>query len=373
MTSQQFLSKKRLHWVDKTKGLAILGIVLFHFFQNYPQRLDIVSLLDRNGARIGFAAVDIFFVIAGFNTSYIFAKLLKLGKISFLTIDWKSWLKKRFLRLYPTYWLAIALSLLLFFFFGKIRLNSGVDFLAIILGLPGYERFKLLNPGFWFFAVILQAYLVIPLIFSFCRQNTKAILGIGIFFGLLTKVACWLIPQQSELFWFLLQNDFLGSYFFQLCLGLYWGFIYFEHQHFRKIDLWFSSLVFAFGIVLYAALIIQGVDILFMSGFDMLFTPLFFLILHWITEHLTSKIIAIKNINLLSLLGVYSYQIYLIHQPLFFVLLTPLVRQIDINPYVKLALCLVITTVVLSTYVILFTKLDTRLSNIIKKMPWRLA
>ncbi|HAG80759.1 MAG TPA: hypothetical protein DCL61_06215, partial [Cyanobacteria bacterium UBA12227] len=68
-------SKKRLHWVDQTKGLAILGIVLFHFFQNYPDRLGLVQILDRNGARLGYAAVDIFFVIAGFNTSYTLASL----------------------------------------------------------------------------------------------------------------------------------------------------------------------------------------------------------------------------------------------------------------------------------------------------------
>ena len=51
--------KQRLDWIDQTKGLAILGIIFFHFFQNYPDKLPLVSILGRNGAKIGYAAVDL--------------------------------------------------------------------------------------------------------------------------------------------------------------------------------------------------------------------------------------------------------------------------------------------------------------------------
>ena len=373
-TSQSSSVKKRLNWIDQVKGLAILGIILFHFFQNYPNRFDLISLLDRNGAKIGFAAVDIFFVVAGFNTSYVLASMVQAGKINSLQeINWLSWLKKRLLRLYPTYWLAIIISLVLFSLFDKIKLTSGVDFMYIWLGLPSYERFKTLNPGFWFFAVILQAYLSIPLIFAFCKQNQEKILWLGIVVGATTKIACWIVPHNSDWFWFLLQNDFLGSYFFQLSLGLYWGFIYFQYQGFRKIDIWLSVTVFAVGLLIYIALSLTGKDILYMSLFDMLFTPFFFILGFWFCQLLIAKIPTINHHNPISILGIYSYQIYLIHQPLYFVLLAPLVKQINTNDYFTLILVLVITAIILSAYVIIFTQLDLLLGKLIKRMTTRLA
>lgn len=57
------VSKKRLVWIDRFKGLAILSIVIFHFFQNYHDRLVLAEILSRNGAKIGFAAVDFFLLL----------------------------------------------------------------------------------------------------------------------------------------------------------------------------------------------------------------------------------------------------------------------------------------------------------------------
>ena len=363
-------SKKRLHWVDQTKGLAILGIVLFHFFQNYPDRLGLVQILDRNGARLGYAAVDIFFVIAGFNTSYTLASLLHSGKIrSFLEMNWWQWLKKRLIRLYPTYWLAIGLSLLLYYLFSKIGIKSILDFALIVIGWPGYQRFKTINPGFWFFSVILQAYLVTPLIFSISQSKRLLILILGIVVGLTSKIACLLFIQDSSIFWFLLQNNFLGSYFFQLCLGLYWGLTYFEHQSFRKVDIVTSISVFIVGLAIYSFFIIQKINILYMIGFDILFSPLFLLICYWIFEFLSHYKLPIYTLGIFSIMGVYSYQIYLIHQPLYFVLLPYLVNQIDFNPYLRLLLSIMTTTSLLTLYVIAFIKLESCLGKLMEKMP----
>ncbi|HBB35377.1 MAG TPA: hypothetical protein DDZ80_08365 [Cyanobacteria bacterium UBA8803] len=363
MSNQKTNQNNRLIWIDQTKGLAILGIVLFHFFQNYSDPIDIVKVLDRNGARLGYADVDIFFVIAGFNTSYVLASLLQAGKISSLQIDWLPWLKKRLIRLYPTYWLAILVTLVLYYFFSQINIKSFLDFIWIFMGLPGYERFKTINPGFWFFSVILQAYLVIPLIFYWCKSKPKLILIWGIIIGLVIKVACLLLSQESGLFWFILQNNFLGSYFFQR------GFIYFNNQNFRKIDVVASIIVFLLGLAVYLFLAIKRIEFIYMVGFDIAFTPLIFLVYYKICTLLSTESIKISAINIFSLLGIYSCQIYLIHQPLYFVLLPQLEKQIDGNPYVKLVLSIIITTILLIMYVIAFTKLESFLNKVLGKIP----
>lgn len=368
MSSQHSTSKTRLHWIDQTKGLAILGIVLFHFFQNYPDRFELVQALYRSGARWGYAAVDIFFVIAGFNTSYTLASLLDAGKIrSLLQVDWALWLKKRLSRLYPTYWLAVLVTLLLYAVMSRIEIKSILDFGGILIGLTSYERFKTINPGFWFFSVILQAYLVIPLIFYLCKSKPQLMLILGILGGLITKITCLMFYNQSGVFWFMLQNNFLGSYFFQLGLGLYWGFIYFEYRSFRKVDIAVSAILFTVGILLYSFLVVQRINFVYKIGFDIAFTPLFFILLYWMFDFFNTRIEGKKRF--FPLLGNYSYQIYLIHQPLLFVLLPYLVQGVNLDPYARLLLSLVSTTVVLTIYVVAFTQVESLLRKLVQKTP----
>ncbi|MBE9128804.1 MULTISPECIES: acyltransferase family protein [unclassified Coleofasciculus] len=368
MSSKKTTSKKHLPWIDQLKGLAILGIISFHFFQNYPDRIELVQNLYRNGARWGYAAVDIFLVIAGFNTSYSLASRMQSRQLSPLVqVDWKSWLLKRLSRLYPTYWLAIGVTLLLYYLFREIEIKSFQDFIGIVIGLPSYERFKTINPGFWFFSVILQAYLVIPLIFSFCQSKPQLILILGILGGLITKIACLLFYRDFDVFWFLLQNNFLGSYFFQLGLGLYWGFIYFEQQKFRKIDLAISSLSFILGAFLYFYLIVKDIDFAYKIGFDMAFTPLFFIGIHWLFKRINLEKISPRDI--FSRMGFYSYQIYLIHQPLLFLILPYLGREMSLAPYPRLLVSILATTVLLTLYVLAFIQLEILVKKLTQKIP----
>jgi peptidoglycan/LPS O-acetylase OafA/YrhL len=99
LLNQKYPAKKHLTWIDQSKGIAILGVVIFHFFQNFPNRINLVNILDRNGAKIGFAAVDIFFMISGFNIGYSLAQknnnallFIKLNKIinSFALLNQKT-------------------------------------------------------------------------------------------------------------------------------------------------------------------------------------------------------------------------------------------------------------------------------------------
>jgi peptidoglycan/LPS O-acetylase OafA/YrhL len=352
--------------------VAILGIICFHFFQNYPERTELVKILDRNGARLGYAAVDLFFVIAGFNTSYSLASIkAKLSQGETIKTNWLLWLKKRLSRLYPTYWLAIVLTLLLYYLFSKIKVPSVLDLVFIFIGLPGYQRFRTINPGFWFFSVILQAYLVIPLIFYICKSKPTRILLVGLVIGVLNKLVCLVLLgfKDYNLYSFFLQLNFLGSYFFPLCLGLYWGFTYFDHKSFRRVDLVISSSVFVIALMIYISLMVSQIKFVYMLGFDMVFTPLFFIGFYYIFEYLESNKISLKfGLNLVSLAGLYSYQIYLIHQPLLFVLLPYLKQHVHGDASVRLIVSIIVTSVLLSVYVFLFTQLESFLRKAVGKI-----
>ncbi|MBN3951813.1 MAG: acyltransferase [Nostoc sp. NMS7] len=358
MNTHSQTRQTRFNWIDQIKGLAILAIVIFHFFQNYPARSQLISVLDSNGAKLGYAAVDIFFLMAGFNTSYALISKLQKNQIEEIKINWKSWLLKRLYRIYPAYILAVILTCLLYLLV-NIKINLNLNFFLSFIGIAGI-RFQSINPGFWFFTVILEAYLLTPLIFLFCKTHQNKILILGLIGAIITKLLAFyfLINHHTNNYLFFLQDNFIGSYLFQFCLGLYWGIIYAKHQIFRKTDLIVSSILFSLGFIIYAILTIFKIKYIYMLGIDMLFTPLFFFGIQALLSHL-AKIAKIQHIlSFFSILGIYSYQIYLIHQPLYFVLLPKLNYVIQINNYLKIGVSLIIVSILLAIYVFSFIRIE---------------
>lgn len=366
--------KNRFHWIDRTKGLAILGIVLFHFFQNYPERELLIKVLDRNFARVGYAAVDIFFLMAGFNTSYsLMISSIKAGAEE-IKNNWKSWLVKRLLRLYPSYWLAVICSCLLYYFFSRFEIKLNTRFIFSVLGLTGVHS-QAFNPGFWFVSVIIQAYLLTPIIFIFSKNRPKQILWIGIILGILTKIiACYFLFEKTLFqndtynYLFFLQNNFIGSYISQYCLGLYWGLIYAENKDLRKEDVLVSTSVFILGLIIYFSFVILRINIIYMLGFDILFTPFFFIAIKTLFVQL-EKIISLRwLLSFMSILGVYSYQIFLVHQPLYFVSLSRLTKTLNLNNFIKIWVILLIIMVLLTVYIFIFNRLEIYVNKLIKNI-----
>ncbi|MEG3436010.1 acyltransferase [Pannus brasiliensis CCIBt3594] len=352
----------RLDWLDRMKGLAILGIVAFHFFQNYPERIPPIVLVDEQGAKLGYAGVDIFFVIVGFTTSYMLAKKIDLERFETAKIDWKSWLIKRLERIYPSYILAVILTLSLYYFFLPIQRFDPIKFTLSFLGLAAY-RFQDINPGFWFFTVLLEAYLLIPIVFEIAGRKKRNILLLGIAIGVLTKIVClfFLAPDQKSIYLYFLQNNFVGSYFFQVVLGLYWGLIYYKKGFFRRVDYKYSIGLFGIGLTIYIALTLHHITPVYKLGFDMFFTPFLIILIHFLliqADKIQKTKILSKSLFFLSLLGIYSYQIYLIHQPLYLVLLPNLTSFLTVNPYLKVFISFTIAMVLLTIYVIVFTRLE---------------
>ncbi len=375
-----YVQKKRLTWIDITKGICILGIVAFHFFQNYHDNLKIVDFFKANGAKLGFAAVDIFFVIAGFNISYNFALIEEKKQIQLSSINWLNWLKKKFIRLYPAYWLAFLMTCILYFFIQHpIKIKLEFNTILLLLGLTSYQEFKVVNPGFWFFSVIVQGFLITPLIFYITKFKPKNILFVAIIFGSIEKIVLWLlIIFAKDSFWhsFFLQNNFIGSYFFQFCLGLYWGFKYYNQQDFSKQDFYYSFILFGIGILIYILTYIFNIDVVYMTGIDICFTPIFFLAFYYFFDRSESSFRDRdfpserrynKLLYWLAVLGVNSYQIYLIHQPLFIVGFPLLKEHLNLTGYLQLISVSIIISIVLFFYVKLLIGLELLVKKYILK------
>jgi len=172
---------KRLLWIDISKGLAILFVAYFHFFTTYFQYgvlppvdwdnlaaggLTILRLVWFKVSGLGFHAVGVFIILSGWT---LMQSTMRRGESG--AIAWGTWYRARFLRLYPMYWVAHLVYLLSPF---VARLEPVDD--RIILSLLGLRfidiemNFMYLNAAWWYFSMLIQLYLIFPLLFLMARR-----------------------------------------------------------------------------------------------------------------------------------------------------------------------------------------------------------
>jgi len=172
---------KRLPWIDISKGLAILFVVYFHFFRTVFEHYQLapndwssllmgtMSILRRGWwevSGLGFHAVGAFIILSGWTLMQSTAARAETGHVA-----WTQWYLARFVRLYPMYWVAHLVYLLSPF---VARLEPVDE--RIILSLLGLRfiniemNFMYLNAAWWYFAMLIQFYLIFPLLFLAARK-----------------------------------------------------------------------------------------------------------------------------------------------------------------------------------------------------------
>jgi peptidoglycan/LPS O-acetylase OafA/YrhL len=174
---------KRLLWIDISKGLAILFVAYFHFFTTYFQYgvlppddwsnlpasvLTILRLVWFKVSGLGFHAVGVFIILSGWTLMQSTMRRAESGPAA---AGWSMWYRARFLRLYPMYWVAHLVYLVSPF---VARLEPVDD--RIILSLLGLRfidiqmNFTYLNAAWWYFSMLIQFYLIFPLLFLAARR-----------------------------------------------------------------------------------------------------------------------------------------------------------------------------------------------------------
>jgi peptidoglycan/LPS O-acetylase OafA/YrhL len=149
----------RLGALDGLRGIAAFLVVYFHAtnaVENYPA----CRLIRASGA-YGFLGVAVFFVISGFIITY---SLWRSG-YSFST-HWKQYLRKRLIRVMPTYLASIIVTLVLGFsvnmFYDKVVYAFNLEqLLTNILFISPFVGQEWMNPVYWSLAIEIQFYLLI--------------------------------------------------------------------------------------------------------------------------------------------------------------------------------------------------------------------
>jgi peptidoglycan/LPS O-acetylase OafA/YrhL len=108
---------------------------------------------------LGYQAVHLFFILSGFGLTL--SALLVEKKTD--RIRWFGFIKKRFIRLYPSYWLILAIYLLLNFF-------EYYSFLGLLKTYVKGAIFLDVIPATWYIPILLQLYLLFPFLFYFLKK-----------------------------------------------------------------------------------------------------------------------------------------------------------------------------------------------------------
>jgi peptidoglycan/LPS O-acetylase OafA/YrhL len=320
----------RFWWLDGIKGISILWIVFFHFFcaynVRYPWVLDSSyfhkvmevcapsSVLQQllcwansvfvGVSQLGFHAVGVFLVASGFGLTYSLASTGSPRR------GWAHWFRKRFLRLFPMYWVAHLIYLVSPF----VYRSEPVDyrFLLSFFGIRIYPLesiFFYANPAWWYFGLLLELYLVFPLLYRLLQK-----LGVTWFLlvcGAGTLATRFLLLFVIPVHGYYLQGAFFGSRLWEFAAGMALGLVYRQQPDFVEKCLFARSALLG-GVVVYALGLLS-----YASTWSYAFTdPLIGTGLFVMLAHAAAASYQIPRFAaMVSFVGIYSYGLYLIHQP----------------------------------------------------------
>jgi peptidoglycan/LPS O-acetylase OafA/YrhL len=333
------IEQKKQHWLDSVKGVAIMGIFLHHATEplfgsmklGYPSpdwgplgdRLSQLQPIDRGvwsglvnllryAGWLGDVGVALFLITSSFGLTWsLLARSRHQGaKGRHEVIDWWDFLGRRLSRIYPLWWLTHGGFIVLWCFMGwglsPFQWQTWASFLGLRI-TP--QLFFYFAPAWWFVGMIVQLYLLYPLLWRQMERlgSVRFLLGccalgwgikaIGVYF-LLDKTSLW---HPGVLGLVRLPEFGLGIV---LAVGL-WRSPRPWHQELSK------SRTMLGGLGLMALAIFLG---LFLAGtvvFPMVLGTGALLSFYGLSERLGHRSNAV-----LGWLGEHSYSLFLLHHPI---------------------------------------------------------
>lgn len=309
--------KKRIGVLDSFRGIAALSVVYYHLTHWFRQKHghDFSEAYD---FIYGSYAVYFFFIISGF---VIFMTVERCKSVT-------EFAYRRFIRLYPTYWICLIITGLTIYFFGLPEDRPSItEFAVNFTMIQKLLKFDDVDPSYWSLVPELAFYFIIILTFATKQLNKIYIWGsIWVFFSLLRGLFGLHLPEilfrYSGLF-------FTGILFYKLFSG--------DNRKTHHF-----AILLCFIVVIFNLDITDKLNFLNYLPVVIIYAA-FYLFLYHKLEFLDNKV--------LRFLGYVSYPLYLIHQERGFIILLKL-KSLGFTGYwiifipiiVTIAIAYVITT-----------------------------
>ena len=309
--------------MDIARGLAALWVFLFHTKELFAQSSPLIYEFAKYGA----LGVPMFFVISGYVITY--SAESTLSKQSAPT----KFLRNRFLRIYPTFWISILVVLLIPYIIEIIsmfksgsyvqpeslvsRLSTIEWFYFVTLtkafltkGSDIQEQFSSINSVYWSLAIEFQFYLIVYVALYF-KKHFRQILFV---------ITC--ISLLNQIFPMGFNGGFFIHYWQMFACGIVLAYLNKYKLHFKKLvpehSLNISSLL---SIILLVPLIIyiNVNESISNFAFALVFTLMLWIITPFeiVLVHLKQKKLTKYILEVFLMLGAMSYSIYLLHAKLY--------------------------------------------------------
>ena len=279
--------QKKILGVQYLRGLAALAVVFCHFgssLSSYPK----LSTIFNEGQ----SGIYVFFLISGFIIVY------SLVKSDYKPQRFFTFLLKRSIRIDPTYWVAMLLTITVFKILSYIPSFKGSaiafipgQFIAHVFYVVPFTKYAFYNHVFWTLGVEFQFYLLIGLLYFLSKKPLYKSIFVIIF------CLTYLIPLPNSYY-------LVFTYAPMFALGI-------SLVNFYQNRNWVNSIVPAFvllligvefGVVTFILLLVSCIVILYFN----------------------------RVIKSLTFLGDISYSLYLTHS-LTFVVFTGIVKKLHAN------------------------------------------
>ncbi|MBW4524936.1 MAG: acyltransferase [Phormidium tanganyikae FI6-MK23] len=310
-----------IDFFDPLRGIAIVGVFIFHaldflarnyaqlpwdgWFRTLPTPRWLVLVFP---GTLGWAGVALFFVISGFCIHLSFSRSRQPSFTNFYL--------RRFFRIYPPY----LFALLLFAFviprhelaFGPFSTWQQLGLhLALINNIDIHSIYRV-NNSFWSIAIEAQLYVIYPVLLFLAsklgwRKSLAVLAVLEVFLRLVAPVLYLDATQQAKIPTWIEFSPLTYWYSWSIGAWLADAYLLKKPLPFVKAPLWLWA---AFAIGTYLIKPLYPLSFLF---FAILTTA-------WIAKRLNGEVSLLRLPNFctayLSRIGVLSYSIYLLHQPL---------------------------------------------------------
>lgn len=279
-------TKQKLFYLDFIRVLSMIMIVSYHFYAHFAENNIIgVNILFSNG-KWGLIGVALFFMISGGSLMYNYEE----------KIDIKKYAMKRFVGIYPMFWLAYATLFIYLFYEAKGVITALPPYKLIIsfFAMDGY--LSCYTPtiyliGEWFLGCIVLIYVLFPFLRKLVKKYPKATLIIATILNLVVLIFYinGIMPIN--------QNLLVSAYSF--LLGMYVIKI-------KQFKWWQAGLGLILAVIFYK---LPAANL----NEQMLFANIVAYSLYVTLAYLGQKLTNITIQKTLAIISKYSYAVFLVH------------------------------------------------------------
>ncbi|WP_447634922.1 acyltransferase family protein [Flavobacterium microcysteis] len=236
MLKQQLNNPHRIFGLDLMRAVAILMVLSAHCLWIYPESNSFIAQLLK---LFGFLGVEIFFVLSGFLIGRILLQSYLKEDFSFSHV--RNFLKRRWFRTFPNYFLVLLINILIAAIIGY-KIESLWKYFFFVQNLD--KAMPAFFPESWSLAVEEWAYIVLPLLLVlvafFIKPKNKSkffviLLVLLLILFLLAKIICYQNTLYANLdIWNLSLKAVVIYRLDAIFYGVLASWIYCQHQNFWK-------------------------------------------------------------------------------------------------------------------------------------------